>query len=414
MPNTGLLSIFNIRRYLIFLYGVSICFGTFALVGSSRNFSLPFILAILYMASLLPLLDRLPSVLYQYGRFLRLPFIFLVLLYIMNVLYVNEYNVAIISIPLWSCFAMFVFMLIHSTYDRKAITLGIYGFMVGATILSILFTLGIGVYVELGVVLEEGERMSMFGQNQNELGLLMTNGISIVLMVIIFYDRFNLKASRIIAIVPIILMGSLLFASASRAAFVSLLASLIIIIFMHKTKNGFTRFVLLLAGFIGLWYGFQTMAESDGIMYDRIMTTIESGNSSGRSDIWKALLPRTMEHPMFGVGQTGYAKISHESLTGIVNNMYEYGYSPHNVLIEVFAYTGIIGLFVMMLFWWRIGSSAINCYKRDNNLVPLLLILPIIVSIMTGQVLASKVAWLSYAYIITIAFQHKSPNKRLL
>ena len=406
MPNARLLSIFNIRRYLIFLYGVSICFGTFALAGSSRNFTLSFIVAALYILSILPLLQRLPFVFHHYGRYVQPALTFLVLLCVMNVLYANEYKVAVIPISIVSCLTMFICMLIHSTSDKQAVTIGIYGFMLGASILSILFMLGIGIYVEPGVIMEEGERLSMFGQNQNELGLLMSYGISLMIMIGILYNKSKLKISRIVLVIPIIFMGTLLFASASRAAFISLVSSLVIIIFLHKTKKGFLRFVLLGVGLIGLWYGFQAMAESNGIMYERVMTSIETGDSSGRSDIWKALLPHTLEHPIFGVGQTGYAKISHESLTNLANNMYEYGYSPHNVLIEVFAYTGIIGLLIMVCFWWRIWKLALSSY-RQSNLVPLLLLIPILLAMMTGQVLASKIAWLSYAYIITIGFDHK-------
>ena len=145
------------------------------------------------------------------------------------------------------------------------------------------------------------------------------------------------------------------------------------------------------------------MAESGGLMYERLMETVEDGSSSGRTDIWKALLPNLMKHPILGVGQTGYAAVANQELSAVAGSIYEYGYSPHNVLIEVFAYTGLVGLFVMLLFWGRIGVSAYNGYKQQNNLVPLLLLMPILLSIMTGQVLADKVAWLSYAYIITMA-----------
>lgn len=405
MARTKLLSAFNIRRCLLFLYGASTCFGTFALVGASRNFTLSFILAMLYMLSLVPLLKRLPMVLHCYGKYMWLPIIFFALLCTMNVLNANEYRVPIISISILSCMVMFVFMLIHSTYDSKALTLGIYGFLLGTIILSVLFMLGIGVYIEAGVVVDEGERLSMFGQNQNALGLLMANGISLALMMVIFHDNLKLKTMRFIAIVPIVFMASLLLAAASRAAFVALLASIIIIVFLHKTKKRFSRVLLLIVGVCGMWYGLQTMAESGGLMYERLMETVEDGSSSGRTDIWKALLPSLMKHPILGVGQTGYAAVANQELSAVKGSMYEYGYSPHNVLIEVFAYTGLVGLCIMLLFWGRIGVAAYHCYKQQNDLVPLLLLMPILLSIMTGQVLADKVAWLSYAYMITISSQ---------
>lgn len=329
----------------------------------------------------------------------------------MNIFYANEYRVAIVPIPILSCLVLFVFMLLHSAYDAQAMKIGLYGLVLGTIILSTLFMLGIGVYVEAGVVVEEGERMSMFGQNQNELGILMVFGISLTLMIAIFYDNLRLKTFRFVAIIPIIFMLSLLLATASRAAFVALIASLIIIIILHKTQNRFSRLLLFIGGIYGVWYGLQTLAESDNIMIERLMSTIEDGNTSGREDIWLALLPYLAEHPLFGIGQTGYAEVSHKALVTVANSMYEYGFSPHNVLIEVFAYTGIVGLFVMLLFWGKMYVSAWNSYKQNNSVVSLLLLVPILLSIMTGQILTNKVAWLSYAYIITIA-QCNNCNKQ--
>ena len=413
MANAKLLSAFNIRRYLIFLYGASTCFGTFALVGSSRNFTLSFILAVLYILSLAPFLKRLPVALYRYRRYVWLPVIFFSLLCVMNIFYANEYRVPIVSMPILSCLVMFVFMLLHSMYDTQALKIGLYGFVLGTIILSMLFMLGIGVYVETGIAIDEGERMSMFGQNQNALGLLMANGISLTMMIALFYDSLKLKGFRLVSIVPIVFMLSLLLAAASRAAFVSLILSFLIIILLHKTQNRFSRLLLFVVGLCGVWYGLQTMAESGSLMFERLMSTVEDGNTSGRADIWQALIPRLVEHPIFGVGQTGYAEVSHKVLVGVAGSMYEYGYSPHNVLIEVFAYTGLVGLFVMLLFWGRIGVTAWRSYKNNNNLVPLLLLIPILLSIMTGQVLADKVAWLSYAYIITRTHQNTHGSKRL-
>lgn len=399
MANAKLLSAFNIRRYLIFLYGASTCFGTFALVGSSRNFTLSFILAVLYMLSLIPFLKRIPVALYRYRRYVWLPIVFFALLCVMNIFYATEHSVPMVPIPMLSCIVMFIFMLLHSIYDSQALSWGLYGSMFGAIILSILFMLGIGVYVEVGVAMEEGQRMSMFGQNQNGLGFMMARSISVTLMLVIFYDQLNLKTFRFVSFVPMIFMGSLLLAAASRAAFVALILSLLVIILLHKTQNRFSRLLLFIVGICGVWYGLHTMAESGSLLFERLMSTVEDGHTSGRTDIWRALLPRLVEHPILGVGQTGYAEVSQRALAG----MYSAGFSPHNVLIEVFAYTGLVGLFIMLLFWSRIGVAAWNSYKHNNNLVPILLLIPILLAIMTGQVLASKMAWLSYAYIITMA-----------
>lgn len=397
----------HIRRLLIFLYGVSICYGTFAISGGSRNFTLSFILAILYMISIVPLMGKLFNVLYRYRKYIIPPVIFFILLCIMNWFNTNQYDVPIISISILSCIILFIFMLVHSYYDSKAVSYCMYGYMLGAIILSILFVLGIGIHIDMGMQVVDEERLTMFGQNQNELGVIMVNGLTMVLMSVIFYNKFKMGVLKYLFIIPIITMLTLMFGSASRAAFVALALILICVVLLHRTKYRYTQFLFLIAGFVGLWYAYQYLINSDTLMYARILQTIEDGNTSGRAEIWNAILPSLLESPILGVGQTGYALVAHQELMGIAGAMHEYGYSPHNVLIEVFAYTGIVGLVFMLIFWFRLGCDSIVCYRKANNLIPLLLLIPVAVFIMTGQILSNKFAWVLYAYIAVQGYNIK-------
>ena len=398
---------YKLRRFLIFLYGFSICFGTFALTGSSRNFTLSFIVAIIYILSLLPIMGNLQETLRCYAKYIRPIILFFILLCLMNWLNENEYDVAIVPISILSCIILFIFMLLHNRFDNKAITYCMYGYMIGATVLSVLFFLGIGVYLEFGTDIAEGERISMFGQNQNELGMIMVNGITLAVLLVLIYNKLNIGVWRYLVIIPLITMSLLMFAAASRTAFFALAAIMVCFVFMHKTKGRYTRLLFLLAGFVGIWYAYQYFISSDSLMYARILETIKSGSTSGRTDIWNKLIPRLMETPIFGVGQTGYSLVAHQCLMSIAGNMYEYGYSPHNVLIEIFAYTGIVGLSIMLIFWLRVTIAGFESYKYNNNLVPLLLFIPVVAFILTGQILANKFAWVLYAYMITQAYQVK-------
>ena len=401
-----LLSMFNIRRVIIFLYGISICFGTFALGGSSRNFTISFILAILYIP--LILLDPrqgLWNVIRKYKSYILPMFFFMVLIFIMNVFNANEYDVPMIPISIVSCFLFFIVMLLHNEYDNQAVHYCICGFCVGAIILSVLFLLDIGVYVEQGIMLDEEERMSMFGQNQNELGLIMVCGITLVLMAIL-KDRLRIGFARYLLILPTLSMMSLLLASASRAAFTSLVLIVILIILCHRTNGCFSQ-ILFFAVSIGLCLYGLSYIETSEVMYERIMLTLKEGNTSGRTEIWEALLPRLIETPIFGVGQTGYADVAHKELVGVTSVMHESGYSPHNVLIEVFAYTGIVGLSLVLIFWTRIVRDSMNIFKKLGNLMPLLLLIPIGIYILTGQILTDKLAWLIYAFIIVVYSNYK-------
>jgi len=264
----------KVRRLLILLYGASTCFETFALAGSSRNYTLSFIMAIIYVLSLVPFLGDVYSILNRYLRYIRPFFLFFILLCLMNWFNENQYNVPIISISILSCFTVFMCMLIHSKNDPHAITYCMYGYMIGAVLLSVLYVMGIGVHMELGIDIAEDERISMFGLNQNGLGMTMVNGITLIVLYIIMYNKWNIGIWRYLSILLIVPMVTLMFAAASRAAFIALAVIMVCFVFLYKTKHFYTRILFIIIGFIGIWFAYEYFISSDSLMYVRIMQTI--------------------------------------------------------------------------------------------------------------------------------------------
>jgi len=61
----------------------------------------------------------------------------------------------------------------------------------------------------------------------------------------------------------------------------------------------------------------------------------------------------------------------------------------------------------MLIFWFRLACDSIVCYKKANNLIPILLLIPVAVFIMTGQILNNKFAWVLYAYIAVQGYNIK-------
>lgn len=147
---------------------------------------------------------------------------------------------------------------------------------------------------------------------------------------------------------------------------------------------------------------FKELISSDSIIINRLMDTVETGNTSGRDKIVESLMPYVAESPIWGYGQTGYVNISKKALGRVSifgNNVY--GYSPHNVIVEILLYTGIIGFLLWFRFWWNIGKESWFLYKRKKNLLPGLLCIPILACIISGQLLAAKWAFIIYAYIMS-------------
>ena len=125
----------------------------------------------------------------------------------------------------------------------------------------------------------------------------------------------------------------------------------------------------------------------------RIEKTIEEGNVSGRDYIWSKYIDLIEEHPILGVGFTGADQYSYE-VFGQVK-------SPHNVLIEVTLYSGVLGLACFLVFLFCLYRDAWLYSKRLHNLGPLITSLAAIGMVLSGQVLGDKLFWTLAAYAVS-------------
>ena len=112
---------------------------------------------------------------------------------------------------------------------------------------------------------------------------------------------------------------------------------------------------------------------------------------SGRDIIWQNIMPLIKDNLVFGVGNVGYSEFS-QSTFGLFN-------SPHNVFLEILCYTGIIGLSIYLVFLFRIFSKCYQLYKTENNLLPLILLIPVLGIIASSQILDVKTGWIIFAFI---------------
>jgi O-antigen ligase len=207
----------------------------------------------------------------------------------------------------------------------------------------------------------------------------------------------------------------LLFATASRTAFLIFILSLIICVLLYPTKNHIIKIFILSGGTIVLLSIFiYLINNSDNFLIISRLLSAKDDNFSGRQDLWQALIPHFFDHPILGVGETGYLNIgrftlSHTKTSGNIT----YGFSPHNVILEVALYTGLIGLTLWMIFWGVLIKKSIQCYKYTKNLMPIVLLVPIVAAITSGQILAAKWAYMIYAYIFAAYVQIQNEDSKL-
>ena len=178
--------------------------------------------------------------------------------------------------------------------------------------------------------------------------------------------------------------------------------SVIAITGFYPTKSAFGKIAFIILGIVCCLYAFNKLVDSDSILIERLTTTVEEGNTSDRDKITESLIPYVFESPIWGYGQTGYVNVANTALNRIaIIGGVTYGFSPHNVVMELLMYTGIIGLILWLIFWWKIGKESWILFKEKRLLMAGLMCIPMLACILSGQLLTDKWAYILYAYIMS-------------
>lgn len=403
-------------RYLAYLVGISVALRTFGLVFAGRTISIGLVSSALYFIVLLTVCSNknvnINKVAVYYGKQIWLPLLYTLILTVTNTIYsiLSTYsNTELFPFSFFLCYVLFLALLLHSLIDPKGPTYALHGFLVGTVFLAVCFYLNIGLeqheYGSGGLE----ERFSVFGVNCNELGLYCSLGFFVLLNDFMLNKKHRITQMALMVFVAFLLI-SLVFATASRSAFLALAMGSVMSVLFYPTKKKTAKIVVLIAGGILLIGLGQFLLNSDLYVIARLYEAAEIGDTSGRTDIINTYLPHVWEHPLFGVGNAGLLDVSKKAFGFVVVD--EYGgaspVSPHNVLLECALTTGLTGLVIMLIFWFNVGKCAYNQYKFFNKSTPFIALCCILVSIFFGHVLTDKFGWIVYAYMIGCNMPKKS------
>ena len=328
-------------------------------------------------------------------KFFLLPFLYLTLLILLNLLNSNYINNTVFPIGFIFCIILYYVTFVHVKNDPRTIDFFLSGFVLGGIGMSICFMLGIGVEFE-------GGRLEIFGSNSNNLGCLMCISLSIVLYRFVIKDCFKLKWLRLCFIIVLVPIIEVVLFSASRTALIITVTIILLCLFISikKIKSKRARFMYLSVIVCGGYFIINNLVDFEEYetMYSRVVEMRENENanySSGRTTIWDELLVEAIQHPL-GLGQTGYTVIAQKLMS---STKIDGEASPHNVPLEVFLYTGILGFIIMLSFWIRIFIKALHYFRDKNDLTFILLITIFYIQMMFGQILLFRVAWITFGII---------------
>jgi O-antigen ligase len=200
---------------------------------------------------------------------------------------------------------------------------------------------------------------------------------------------------------PIPLLFSVVVGTGSRVALASIFLSAGLGLLLLRYKNIAYKLVAIIVGFLIFQYSFDYVTQSDA-MKRRITKTLEQQDLGGRKEIWEEILPLIDENAVFGVGLSGYEK--HSIVTfGKIS-------SPHNVILEILAYCGILGLLLFFVFFLKVVIISFKYYLINRNFLSLMLLIPVMGLFLSAQALDVKVVWVILAFASSKVF-HLKKNK---
>lgn len=372
----------HLQRIALYLFFFSINFEVWDPFNTNGIFSVSKFMGYFYLLTMVPMIMKFNTT-NELKPILRPILFFFGLLTLVSLLNINSSYYNFFDFSIFQNIILFWILINHEHFDELVLEKGMLSFAMGSVTLALLYNAGIGIEYST-----EG-RVSIFGDNENAIGLRIS--ISIVILILaIAQNRLILGKIRYLLLLPIPIMLKLLAESGSRVAFISFILAFLTGGFLLKTKNVWTKILALGIGtiiFIVVW---RFLMQSE-ILSSRLLQSAQEGNLSGREIIWQRLLPLIKSHPFFGVGKTGYHYFTLTTF-GVIT-------SPHNVIIEILCLTGIVGLAPYLLFLYRIFKRSYRIYKTEDLLLPLLSLFCILGMLFTGQILDVKIGWVIFAYI---------------
>ncbi|MBO6577033.1 MAG: O-antigen ligase family protein [Rhodothermales bacterium] len=372
------------RRWALALYACSLNLESLVPESALGSFSLAKGTGFLYLLSLFP--DYGTYLLGRAEAYFWTPLLLFVALFVgSNLANAGSSSVSVLPGVLLLNIAVFVLVLNHLSLDKRAFQWALRGFVLGALIVSVLMVVGVGTSLNADM------RLSVFGANENEMGMKLASALAIVGASLAGVGG----RMRIHPIAAVGFSGLLLWAlvlTGSRSALVVLIAGLLVLgLPRSSTHNrggldGSRRQILIS---LLLLASTLVVVLQSGTLLERLAEIATDGDAGGRLALWVLVLPVIADNWLLGIGATGFSAWSQDLFGATIN--------PHNVLLEVAIYVGALGLLVFGVFLWRVGRAAWEKWSYHGDAVGMVLLSSVAVLLAGNQLLGVKTGWLFLA-----------------
>jgi len=267
----------------------------------------------------------------------------------------------------------------------------------GACLLRAILPL-VGVGRTATLVWTGGERLTAFGQNENNAAMVLAGGI-IVLLGVAYARLRKLVRPGVLLLPACALIAYATVETGSRGGLLALAAG-IMTLFLARSESMWARVrsgaVAVLCLALIAAFAYQTP-----VMRNRVSETAKSGAMAGREELYPLVGQMFLEKPLFGWGP--------------LNNQYELSMregnrqlnrirrDTHNIVFETLTATGIVGTLLFCLGMWLCLRAGWRTRTGPEGILPLALCVTVLTSNMSGNWMASKLLWFAFAYALASA-----------
>lgn len=306
---------------------------------------------------------------------------------------------AILSCVLFSYFSYILIIYNYFNYKNIFIIVGLVGFFHTCVLLNIWFS-------QDNPKLFNWVNGIPYFSNIRHLADFLS--ISFICSFLLFLSAISKRAKFLWFIISISIL-SCVFWTGSRAAYISLIFSVVFLIFFSKNKLiniFFTVFLIVVSVIISLL--FQTNNNNLGLFRsaNRSIGSDLNDISSGRVELYKNILEWFIYHPVWGNGGEAVKSI------GIYQGPNNLIAQAHNSILQILVEFGLMGFFCFLFIFFRIFS--IFKYEKINEVYvacSAIIINIIIASLFNGG--AYYVVTISLMCLfLAISFSYKKLNTR--
>jgi O-antigen ligase len=384
------------QTFTLCLYFFSIHFESWDPFETGIDFLVTKITIVLYLIACIPNFKRF-RYLKSYTKFIKPILLIFTISTISGFLNQRPFYSEYFSMVFFLNILMFLLMLIHFQRDRIAIINALKYFAFGGIFLTLFFVLGIETDNSFGV-----GRLTVFDVNHNMLAVNMS-----IVFIIIFYhliyvkDNYKIVTTIYVIFIPIIIV--FIASTGSRSGVLTLITAVLLLFLLSTSKNIIKKHLSAIIG-VFLFIGILSYFSNNSIVGDRLKNSSNTGDLSGRDETWLEMLPIVNVKPYFGIGHNGF---DYE-----VQYIYGESRSAHNVFLTILITSGFAGLILFLFFLFRIIKKATSNYKKNNDILSVVLLVPILVMALVAHLLSTKIEWGIFVYIITITSKNISLNDK--